>query len=63
MPMLFWLSPGYVKANNINLQCLQTKGSTAEVSQDNLFHTVLDVMNVQTHELDPQLDILHDCKN
>lgn len=62
VPMLFWLSPGYIKANGINLSCLKQKGANAEVSQDNLFHTVLDAMNVQTSELDPQLDILRDCK-
>lgn len=62
VPMLFWLSPGYASANRINLPCLQRKGKNAEVSQDNLFHTVLDAMNVQTHELDPQLNILGECK-
>lgn len=62
VPMLFWLSSGYVNANDINLQCLKDKGANAEVSQDNLFHTVLDAMNVKTTELDPQLDILRDCK-
>ncbi|MGV8925585.1 MAG: phosphoethanolamine transferase [Ewingella sp.] len=62
VPMLFWLSPGYVEANGINLQCLKHKGTQANVSQDNLFHTVLDAMNVQTSELDPQLNILRDCK-
>jgi len=62
VPMLFWLSPGYVKANGINLTCLKQKGAKADVSQDNLFHTVLDAMNVKTSELDPQLNILRDCK-
>lgn len=62
VPMLFWLSPGYVSANGINLQCLKEKGASASVSQDNLFHTVLDAMNVKTSELDPQLNILRDCK-
>jgi lipid A ethanolaminephosphotransferase len=62
VPMLFWLSDGYTKAQGIDLQCLKANAAKDEVSQDNLFHTVLSVMNVQTTERDPQLDILAACK-
>ena len=62
VPMLFWLSDNYAKAQGIDMQCLKDNAADKEVSQDNLFHTVLSAMNVQTSERDPQLDILAACK-
>ena len=62
VPMLFWLSDGYVKAQGIDMSCLKANAAKNDVSQDNLFHTVLSAMNVQTSERDPQLDILAACK-
>ena len=60
--MLFWLSDGYAKAQGIDMSCLKANAVKNDVSQDNLFHTVLSAMNVQTSERDPQLDILAACK-
>jgi lipid A ethanolaminephosphotransferase len=34
-----------------------------EVSQDNLFHTLIGMMNVQTREYQSQLDILQRCRS
>ncbi|MGG5219126.1 phosphoethanolamine transferase [Rahnella variigena] len=62
VPMLFWLSDNYAKAQGIDMQCLKDNAADKDVSQDNLFHTVLSAMNVQTSERDPQLDILAACK-
>ncbi|MBU9855920.1 phosphoethanolamine transferase [Rahnella bonaserana] len=62
VPMLFWLSESYAKAQGIDMQCLKTNAANKDVSQDNLFHTVLSAMNVQTSERDPQLDIFAACK-
>lgn len=62
VPMLFWLSPEYTQAKNIDMRCLQTNAANNDYSQDNLFHTVLDAMNVSTREKEPQLDILQPCK-
>ncbi|PKB89673.1 hydrolase, partial [Ewingella americana] len=62
VPMLFWLSEGYLKAQGIDLSCLKANAATKDVSQDNLFHTVLSAMNVQTSARDPQLDILAGCR-
>jgi len=62
VPMLFWLSDNYAKAQGIDMQCLKDNAADKDVSQDNLFHTVLSAMNVQTSERDSQLDILAACK-
>jgi len=62
VPMLFWLSDGYASAQGIDLPCLKANAARNDVSQDNLFHTVLSAMNVQTTEHDPQLDILAACR-
>ena len=62
VPMLFWLSDGYSRAQGIDVSCLQAHAAKDDVSQDNLFHTVLSAMNVQTSARDPQLDLLAACK-
>lgn len=62
VPMMFWLSPQYAAAEGISMRCLQTAAEKGEFSQDNLFHTVLDAMDVKTSALDPTLDIFKACR-
>jgi len=62
VPMMFWLSPQYVAAQSLSLSCLQSEAAKNDYSQDNLFHTVLDAMDVKTSVIDPSLDILKSCK-
>ncbi|CAM3413491.1 MULTISPECIES: phosphoethanolamine transferase EptA [Yersinia] len=61
VPMLLWMSADYEKNFAINRNCLNQMAQQAEVSQDNLFHTILGMMNIQTKEYQPSLDILHSC--
>lgn len=62
VPMMFWLSPQYAAAQGISLSCLQTEAAKNDYSQDNLFHTVLDAMDVKTTAIDPTLDIFKSCR-
>lgn len=63
IPLLMWMSPGYAAAYHINQSCLRQQASSANVSQDNLFHTVLGLFNIQTQQYQPQLDIVRSCQN
>ena len=61
IPFFMWLSNDYEKANAISSDCL--KNSTADnYSQDNLFHTVLGMLDVQTKVYNPVLDIIKPCQ-
>ncbi len=62
VPMMFWLSPQYTAAQGLSLSCLQQEAAKNDYSQDNLFHTVLDAMDVKTSVIDPTLDIFKSCK-
>lgn len=62
VPMLMWLSNDYEKQFAIQDPCLRQSAQTQTYSQDNLFHTILGMFNVETKEYQPQLDILKDCR-
>lgn len=63
IPLLMWMSPGYAAANHINENCLRQQAADNKVSQDNLFHTVLGMFNIQTQAYQPQLDMIRSCQN
>ena len=62
IPLLLWMSADYATAFDIDQQCLQKQAQTDDVSQDNIFHTLLGMMNVQTREYQPALDMIRSCR-
>ena len=62
IPFMFWLSPDYAKNFGINEQCLRDHAAKNAVSQDNLFSTVLGMMDVKSSVYQQQLDILSACR-
>ncbi|MBD8212798.1 phosphoethanolamine transferase EptA [Erwinia persicina] len=62
IPLLLWMSGDYATAFDIDQQCLQKQAQTDDVSQDNIFHTLLGMMNVQTREYQPALDMIRSCR-
>jgi lipid A ethanolaminephosphotransferase len=61
VPMMFWLSDGYKQAYGIDDACLR-QNSTREYSHDNLFHSVLGLLNVKTGVYKSALDISYTCR-
>ncbi|MEP6634888.1 MAG: phosphoethanolamine--lipid A transferase, partial [Luteimonas sp.] len=49
VPMVMWLSPGMLASRGIDAACLRREAK-APASHDNLFHSVLGLMQVQTPE-------------
>jgi lipid A ethanolaminephosphotransferase len=62
VPFFFWFSHDFETANAIDNECLR-KISDAPYTHDNLFHTVLGMLNVSTKVYQPELDILKTCRN
>ena len=60
--MLAWFSPGYQQDFAIDSACLRQRGGE-EVSQDNLFHSMLGLLQVHTQAYDPSLDMFAACRN
>nr|WP_280517743.1 phosphoethanolamine--lipid A transferase [Falsirhodobacter halotolerans] len=61
VPFVMWLPPSYTAAMRIDTACVKAKTS-APTSQDNLFHTVLGMMDITTKVHDPSLDLTAQCQ-
>lgn len=62
IPFFMWFSPEFENTNEINRQCLKNI-SEQQYSHDNLFHTVLGLLNIQTKVYNSEFDITHQCRN
>ncbi len=60
VPMVAWLSPGLLADNAMDTKCL-TASSSVPVSHDNLFHSVLGIMDIATKSYDRKLDLFARC--
>jgi lipid A ethanolaminephosphotransferase len=61
IPMLLWLSPKYQQAFGVDTACVAGRGQQP-VSQDNLFHSVLGLLDIETQVYDAKLDIFAGCR-
>ncbi|CAG1020165.1 lipid A ethanolaminephosphotransferase [Patescibacteria group bacterium] len=62
IPFITWLSDDYANSFNIDMECLK-QHSYETYSHDNLFHSVLGMLDIQTLEYDPELDIFNRCRH
>ncbi len=61
VPMVVWLSPSMREGAGIDIGCLVQR-SPQRVSHDNLFSSVLGMMDVKTRVYDPALDLFSACR-
>lgn len=61
VPMVAWLSDGFSQAMGDGRACL-ARQRDAELSHDNLFPTMLGLLNIRTSVRDASLDISNDCR-
>lgn len=61
VPFVMWLSPSYKATMQIDTACLKAHAA-APTSHDNLFHTVLGLMDIHTKVRDPSLDLTAQCR-
>lgn len=62
VPMLMWFSDAWKQQASRQVQCL-TQQKTKALSQDNLFPTLLSLLNVKTKVIDSKNDMLSACSN
>ncbi|WP_434779002.1 phosphoethanolamine transferase EptA [Neisseria sp. Ec49-e6-T10] len=63
IPMIFWSSADFLNTRNMNQTCLRQNAQQKPYSQDNLFHSVLGLLNVSTKEYDASLDLFKSCQS
>jgi lipid A ethanolaminephosphotransferase len=61
VPMLMWFSPGATERFGIDAGCLRTR-SDELLSHDNLYHSTLGLLGVQTRVYRPELDLFRTCR-
>lgn len=60
VPMMLWMSDGYQQRFGIDRACLEARRDQA-LSHDNVFHSVLGMLDVDTAVRNPKLDLFHAC--
>ncbi|WP_229458808.1 hypothetical protein [Massilia glaciei] len=61
-PFMLWLSAGFRDRFAIDNDCLAAR-SGQQFSHDNVFHSVLGMLNINTAVYNPALDIFNACTN
>lgn len=61
VPMVAWLSEGMKTSAGVDTGCV-SKRSNQPISHDNLFHSVLGLMQVSTSAYEPSLDLFSRCQ-
>ena len=62
IPMLMWFSPQWQQNEMVKMSCLAAQ-QHQNLSQDNLFPTLLSMLNIQSYVIDPKLNMLEQCSN
>lgn len=62
VPFFLWFSPEFEQSAGVNRQCL-LGNAQKEYSQDNLPHTLLGLLNINTQVYNPALDLVNACRN
>jgi lipid A ethanolaminephosphotransferase len=60
VPMVMWMSPGFRSSFGLNQDCLKSK-SALPYSHDNLFHSLLGLLSIDTTVYDASLDMFKPC--
>ena len=62
IPMIFWANTDFYTQHQIDAQCMQEQRQRSDVSQDNLFHTLLFGLDIQTDLYQSSLNLLAACQ-
>ena len=61
VPFVMWLSPAFRTSFGVDPKCLRSRASQP-ASHDNLFHSLLGVLDVQTSTYDARRDLFAPCR-
>jgi lipid A ethanolaminephosphotransferase len=61
VPMVLWLSPHLTQSGDVSAGCVRDRADQ-QYSHDNLFHSVLGLLNVRTVAYLPERDIFEGCR-
>ena len=62
IPMVVWMSDVMKKSDHLDYECLKKKAAEGKFSHDNLSHSLLSLMEVDSKVYNPKLDIFESCR-
>tara|TARA_Y100000588_G_scaffold394781_1_gene517249 strand:- start:179 stop:508 length:330 start_codon:yes stop_codon:yes gene_type:complete len=62
VPMIFWSSKDFAIQKDLDISCLREKGKNALLSHDNIFDSLLGIMDVQTSQYRKEQDLFSQCR-
>ena len=62
VPMVLWMSENMKKFDHLDYDCLKEKAAKEHFSHDNLSHSILSLMEVDSIAYDKNLDIFESCR-
>ncbi|MBR9856193.1 MAG: phosphoethanolamine--lipid A transferase [Gammaproteobacteria bacterium] len=62
VPMLTWFSDAFMADKQLDQQCLSQGARNNAYSHDNLFDSILGLMDISTELYRPELDMFNDCR-
>lgn len=61
VPLVVWLSPAFARDFGVDTACLRAR-SDEPLSHDNLFHSMLGLLDISTSAYEPALDMFRPCR-
>lgn len=62
VPMVIWMSDNMKREDHIDYDCLRREGHVRQYTHDNLFHSLLGLMEVNSQTYDENMDLFHACR-
>lgn len=62
VPMILWMSDNMKKFDHLNYSCIAKKAEENTFSHDNIFHTILALMEIRSKTYDKSLDMFDSCR-
>jgi len=59
--MILWFSEAYKKAFGLDQACMDARAKQP-ATHENMFHTILGMMDITTSERNPDLDVVSACR-
>jgi lipid A ethanolaminephosphotransferase len=61
VPFVMWLSPAFRRSFGVSQECMRARSAQA-ASHDNLFHSLLGVLDVETRAYETDMDLFASCR-
>ncbi|MDR2207534.1 MAG: phosphoethanolamine--lipid A transferase [Azoarcus sp.] len=62
VPMILWMSEAMKRWDYVDYDCMKKEAAKNTYTHDNLFHSIIGLLEVKTHTYDREYDIFRNCR-